>query len=335
MKIAHLSLLSAICLPVYAIADSTSAKLKLDLSDITVSGLSSGGYMATQFHIAHSDKVSGAGIIAAGPYYCGQNDITVALNQCVSKMETPVDLALLNNSATKWAQEGKIPSLENLKGDKVWLLHGTKDSKVTPAATELLHTQYKNWVGVQNVTYVNDKPFAHLFPTKEKGGSCLTSDAPYLGNCDYDAAGAMLQAVVGDLAPPSGELSGEIVEFSQSKLAGESAKTMAETGYTYIPKPCLEGAECKVHISFHGCNQYAEAIGKDYVLNTGINEWADSNNIVVVYPQTKKSIFMPLNPQGCWDWWGYTSADYATADGHQITAVMTIVEKLAAGDNND
>ena len=33
-------------------------------------GLSSGGFFAHQFHIAHSALVTGAGIIAGGPYGC-------------------------------------------------------------------------------------------------------------------------------------------------------------------------------------------------------------------------------------------------------------------------
>src|SRR3982750_4411765 len=42
----------------------------LDRSAITVSGLSSGGFMAHQFHVAHSKLVTGAGIIAGGPFRC-------------------------------------------------------------------------------------------------------------------------------------------------------------------------------------------------------------------------------------------------------------------------
>ncbi len=53
---------------------STSQKLQpipnLDQSAITVSGLSSGGFMAHQFHIAFSKLVTGAGIIAGGPFRC-------------------------------------------------------------------------------------------------------------------------------------------------------------------------------------------------------------------------------------------------------------------------
>ena len=53
---------------------STTQKLQpvpnLDRNAITVSGLSSGGFMAHQFHIAFSKLVTGAGIIAGGPFRC-------------------------------------------------------------------------------------------------------------------------------------------------------------------------------------------------------------------------------------------------------------------------
>ena len=53
---------------------STTARLPtglaLDRSSVTVSGLSSGGFFAHQFHVAHSSLVTGAGIIAGGPYGC-------------------------------------------------------------------------------------------------------------------------------------------------------------------------------------------------------------------------------------------------------------------------
>ena len=66
----------------------------------------------------------------------------------------------------------------------------------------------------------------------------------------------------------------------------------------------------------------------DFVTQTGINRWAESNKLVVLYPQTKSSNVMPFNPQGCWDWWGYTDANYATRSGKQIQAVSAMVKAL-------
>ncbi|MCC2866858.1 MAG: poly(3-hydroxybutyrate) depolymerase, partial [Candidatus Accumulibacter phosphatis] len=38
--------------------------VKIDLGQISVSGISSGGFMAHQFHVAHSEHIMGAGIVA-------------------------------------------------------------------------------------------------------------------------------------------------------------------------------------------------------------------------------------------------------------------------------
>jgi len=65
-------------------------------------------------------------------------------------------------------------------------------------------------------------------------------------------------------------------------------------------------AECKLHISFHGCKQFVAKIGTRYVVRGGFNEWAESNGYVVLYPQTVNSYTLPFNPEGCFDWWGYT-----------------------------
>ncbi|HYF42945.1 MAG TPA: hypothetical protein VEA35_10940, partial [Ramlibacter sp.] len=43
-------------------------KLNVDRSQTTVSGLSSGGFMATQLGYAHSSLFKGVGVFAAGPY---------------------------------------------------------------------------------------------------------------------------------------------------------------------------------------------------------------------------------------------------------------------------
>jgi hypothetical protein len=42
----------------------------MDRTAVTVSGLSSGGFFAHQFHVAFSSLVKGAGILAGGPYGC-------------------------------------------------------------------------------------------------------------------------------------------------------------------------------------------------------------------------------------------------------------------------
>lgn len=302
-------------------------KLNLDLTKIGVSGLSSGGYMANQFHIAHSDWVDKVGIIAAGPYYCAQNSIKTALEQCVN-ISTDATSQNLTQQAETYESQQKIADLDNLKNSKVWLLRGTKDSKIHIDVTQALYKQYLIWMEPKNVEYVNQQPFAHHFPTLTYGSQCDVSEPPFLGNCDYDAAGNMLSFLYTSLQPRNAQPLGKLVLFNQQKLGEEQASSLADEGYLYIPKTCQAGESCQLHINFHGCQQNEQTVGTQYVENNGLNNWADTNHMVVLYPQTKNSMFMPLNPQGCWDWWGYTDNNYTTEDGQQIKAVKQIAESL-------
>ncbi len=47
-------------------------KLGTVLSETSVSGLSSGAYMAEQFQIAHAENIVGAGLVAGGPFACAE-----------------------------------------------------------------------------------------------------------------------------------------------------------------------------------------------------------------------------------------------------------------------
>jgi poly(3-hydroxybutyrate) depolymerase len=72
-----------------------------------------------------------------------------------------------------------------------------------------------------------------------------------------------------------------------------------EYGYAYIPKGCDRGMRCRVHVVFHGCRQYHARIGEVFFRHTGYNEWADSNRIVLIYPQTLPTLSQS-NGNGCW-----------------------------------
>jgi poly(3-hydroxybutyrate) depolymerase len=326
MKMKNLTIL----LLSYLLINSSHAfaeKLNLDLTKIGLSGLSSGGYMANQFHIAHSDWVDKVGIIAAGPYYCAQNSIKTALAQCVNK-STDATSQNLTQQAKAYESQHNVAILDNLKHSKVWLLRGTKDTKIHADVTQALHQQYLMWMNPNNLEYINQQPFAHHFPTLTHGSKCDVSESPFMGNCDYDAAGEMLSFLYPTLQPRNEQPQGNLVLVDQQALGGEQASSLAEQGYLYIPKTCQAGESCQLHISFHGCQQNVETVGTQFIENNGLNNWADTNQMVVLYPQTKNSMFMPLNPQGCWDWWGYTGSDYATQNGLQIRAVKRIAESL-------
>ncbi len=61
---------------------------------------------------------------------------------------------------------------------------------------------------------------------------------------------------------------------------------------------------------------------------------ADSNNIIVLYPQVQASALVPFNPKGCWDFWGYSSAnpfapDFYTRQAPQMAAVRAMLARLS------
>ena len=59
--------------------------LNIDKTQTTISGLSAGGFMAVQMHVAYSATFAkGAGIFAAGPYNCAEGSIINATGRCMT-----------------------------------------------------------------------------------------------------------------------------------------------------------------------------------------------------------------------------------------------------------
>lgn len=62
---------------------------------------------------------------------------------------------------------------------------------------------------------------------------------------------------------------------------------LEEFGYIFYPKQCVDGStSCKLHINMHGCTHTVLSSPDGYNLLTqyGFNEYAVSNNIIVVFP---------------------------------------------------
>ena len=316
---------------------------------VTVSGLSSGAFMAVQMHTAFSDRLQGAGVVAGGPYYCAEGDLSKALTTCmrptampmampepepismpIPVLSGPPDGRELAAMARRFADEGQIDPTSNLMDDSIYLFSGTMDYTVYTSVVDATRDFYEA-LGVPSnkVEYIQSIPAGHAFITTAQGNQCFLTLSPYINDCDYDQAGDILKHLLGELNPPSATLSGQFVEFYQDEFTDNpNAHGMAHKGYVYIPKTCANGEACKLHIALHGCQQSYEKIGDKYYTHTGYNEWADSNNIVVLYPQAHA---MSGNPNGCWDWWGYTNNEYAFKTGSQTSAIMKMVDRLASG----
>jgi hypothetical protein len=90
-----------------------------------------------------------------------------------------------------------------------------------------------------------------------------------------------------------------------------------------------------VHIALHGCKQNFDTIHDHYTQHAGYNEWADTNRLIILYPQTivgnpATDAFTPVNPFGCWDWWGYTNFNYAVKAGRQISTIKAMLDRLTS-----
>ena len=302
--------------------------ISVEPGSLTVSGVSSGGYMAVQYQVAYSGSVAGAGIVAAGPWYCAQNSVATALGSCMKGEDPAPDVPALVAAAREAAQQGTIDDTDGLAPDRVWVFHGTKDDRVMRPVSDALVAFYREFIPESQIDYEDDIPAAHGFPTLDEGVACDMASEPWLNDCDFDAAGQLLQHLYGPLKPPAGFPESSLREFDQGHYADGALPSMARTGYVYVPKRCAEGAECRVHVAFHGCRQGTSFVGRAFVRNAGYNGWAEANDIVVLYPQATRSLVSPLNPQGCWDWWGYTGPDYATRSGAQLAIVHRMLEAL-------
>lgn len=285
--------------------------------------------MAVQMHVAYSRIVKGAGVIAGGPYYCAQGSAFTAYYNCTQPGSfTPLPAtALLKRETESSAAAGRIDSPSSLAGSRAWLFTGTRDRTVASSVVDALDAYYAAFE-VQT-TVVRDKPAGHAMVTDMFGNRCDATRAPYINDCDYDAAGEMLRFLIGPLSPavpPSGAL----VKFDQKRYAGGDAYavSLADEGFAYIPKSC-QSERCRIHVAFHGCRQNVDAVGEAFVREAGYNRWAESNRLIVLYPQTIARYFWTFNPNGCWDWWGYTGSGYATKDGTQMRAVIAMVQRLA------
>lgn len=296
--------------------------LHVESGRVTVAGLSSGAYMATQAHLAWPELFSGAALVAGGPYGCAGGKLETALGACM-KGTPAIDVDALVAQARQRAQDGRNGPLSALAGDRVYVLHGRDDALVaTPVARaaarfyEALRGADPGLRGLQ-VRWDGDRGFAHNLPVAARGEDCRRSEAPYLGHCGFDAAGAIFAQLYG--APPRavGAADGELRRFDQKAFRPEGRDAyLADTGYAYLPRRCLAGKSCGVMVVFHGCKQNADAVGQAFVRDAGFNRWADAYGVAVLYPQTRAS-FAPLNPQACWDWWGYSGPGYDTRAGVQ------------------
>jgi predicted esterase len=321
----HRLFFAALLICASAATADVAAPLNIDRDRVTVSGLSAGGQMAHQLHIAYSDVFSGAGLIAGGPFGCADGSLATAMARCIGKTDGPLPIAELVARIRAAASEGNVADTGNLADDRIWLFHGALDTIVAAEVSAAAGAIYAEFVPAGQIVSVSEVPAGHNFPTRGQGHACAASQPPFVGDCDYDTAGELLQYLYPDLKVPASET---LPELQQVDLPGAAAAGLDNTAYLFVPTQCAAGEQaCPLHLVLHGCAQSTGSVGMDFVEQSGYLPWAEANGIVLAFPQVVASA---VNPLGCWDWWGYTGPDYLWRDGPQMKVLADWVMDMAA-----
>jgi len=316
-------LLGTLLLSTSVLSSEPGLSPKIDPERVTVSGISAGGQMAQQLHIAYSDLFSGVGIIASGPFGCADGSLETAMTRCMGKTDGPMPVAELAAAISIAAEQGLLADTENLADDPVWLFHGTLDTTVAAEVNAATGELYAQLVPADQIVTVNDIAAAHIFPARGHGGPCTAMQAPFVGDCDYDAAGEILRHMYVGIETPESE---PTTALQTVTLPGAIDAGLSETAYLFVPPACADGEQpCALHVVLHGCAQSAVTVGTDFIQQSGYLSWAQANDIVLAFPQVAPAT---LNPYACWDWWGYTGADYRWRNGKQMLVVTDWVKGL-------
>ena len=73
------------------------------------------------------------------------------------------------------------------------MFSGTEDRTVIPAVVDQTVAFYRAaGVAEADIAYVDDVAAGHAFVTESHGSACPATASPYINDCDYDQAGALL-----------------------------------------------------------------------------------------------------------------------------------------------
>jgi hypothetical protein len=332
-KCGHLfSILAALTL---GCASTTDAATKLGAynvnpTTVTVAGFSSGGYMAVQLQIAYSSHFHGTAVFAGGTYYCAQDDAVLWVAACAAGVGIPV--SALVRFTNMEAAAGAIDSTSNIGDKPIYMFSGSLDTVDYQLTMDDLEQYYESFTSGKSITYNNNTPAEHAWVTPDAVDPCYLLSPPFLNNCGIDVEEAFLALFYGALQPRNSSPQGSYLQFNQNAFCADAncaAISMDSTAWLYVPRSCSAGAACKLVVALHGCLSNQHTIGTSFIKQSAINEWADNNNILVLYPQTIASA-VPDNPDGCWDWWGYTGGNYAVQSAPQMTAIMNMVNTITS-----
>lgn len=311
--------------------------LGVDPADTSVIGVSSGGYMATQLAVAWPERFPRLAVLAAGPWSCAEGGLGQALGQCMSTRRGPPDLTALDRRLHDYQTRELVGDAAAISRLRAFVWHGEADEVIAPALSKALVEQLSGWLDNPDTQLraVTAPGIGHGWPVEthpeipsDQLGQCQNGGNTHLLACDQNIATEALSWLHNSPEPQGGSAPpAQLLRFDQSDFA---ARGMADAGFLLVPGACVAGG-CPVTVALHGCGMAEEQIGEAFVHYSGLDTWAIANQRVVLYPQAESSL---ANPQGCWDWWGFSESSWQldplhdTREGSQIKALMEMLERL-------
>ena len=306
----------------------------------TVSGFSSGAFFSVQLGVAYSSEINGIGVVAGGAYYCAYGSQTVGVTTCLS-WPWLQNMYKLKLDTLTFANEDKIDATANISKQRVYLFSANYDLTIQTGVV-LNAQKYFNLFGAE--TEMDVSQFcAHGMVTNFYGNQCFSLQSePYIINCRYDLAGKILQYLYNDTlnSPIAADAVpyDNVIAIDQAHFVPDGSNaadiSLYDKAYVYVASNCSINPMpnyCSLHVVLHGCLQDVttdigdgELFNDSYVRNAGYNQWAETNDMVILYPQAISTAIS--NPGGCWDWWGYTSKDYAFKTGKQMSTVHNMIQ---------
>src|SRR5436190_12400598 len=131
------------------------------IGESSISGVSSGAFMAVQFGTAWSSIIKGIGVVAGGPYWCAKADaydaitwywgpVWRATGSCMKGPASDLNVSDFIAKADAKAATNEIDRLENLSRQKIYLFHGYNDALVAKAPTDTAADFYRHYRGHSN-----------------------------------------------------------------------------------------------------------------------------------------------------------------------------------------
>ena len=226
-------------------------ELNIDLQQTTVSGISSGAFMAVQMAVAKSASIKGVAATAGGPYDCALDAAngmvvntlagsSVSIARCMqgdpmmpAQPITANQLSQMASNARGWAQQGKIDPVSNLNRQAVWVFHGYNDGIVKLPVSQALVQWYGNFAPTQQIFHKDNLNRRHAKITNSCNSQTpsATPARPRAASSSTPAATSPRPATTARMTPPGPLCRCSTARFSPPSLPvrpSPSARNLSE-----------------------------------------------------------------------------------------------------------